>query len=244
VNDRGAGSAGPQNEGAGSAGPQNEGAGSGGDPVAAQGAKSRDYWWTVLAVDPVALPVVRLLTRHRWLSPDQVSLVSLFIGVAVGPMFATATRAGLVVGAVLFYLSFMFDCVDGKLARATGIASSRGELLDRIGDGARRASAGIGLSYYLWRTAEDGDWLWAAVFAILAAYFMEISGGAERGEPTGSIARALARRRLLPNPGMPDVSALVYVIGPLTPWVVPALWVGIVLVVLGIARVLAKAVTA
>jgi phosphatidylglycerophosphate synthase len=238
VSERGAGSAGPQNEaGAGSAGAQ-------GNRAAAQGAKKRDYWWTVLAVDPVALPVVRLLTRHRWLSPDQISLVSLLIGVAVGPVFATATRTGLIVGAVLFYLSFMFDCVDGKLARATGISSARGELLDRIGDGARRVSAGIGLSYYLWRTAEDGDWLWAAAFAILAAYFMEISGGAERGEPTGSIARALARRRLLPNPGMPDVSALVYVIGPLTSWVVPALWVGIVLVVIGIARILVKAVMA
>ena len=238
MSERGAGSAGPQDGGgAGSAGPQDGG-------VAAYGAKKLDYWWTVLAVDPVALPLVRLLARRRWLSPDQVSFLSLLIGVAVGPVFATATRAGLIVGAVLFYVSFMFDCVDGKLARATGISSPRGELLDRIGDGARRASAGIGLTYYLWRSEDNGEWLWAAAFAILAGYFMEISGGAERGEPTGTIARALARWRLLPNPGMPDVSALVYVIGPLTSLVLPALWVGIVLVVIGIARVLVKAVTA
>lgn len=223
--------------GASSAGPQGGG-------FAAHGAKKLDYWWTVLAVDPVALPLVRLLARRRWLTPDQVSFVSLVIGVAVGPVFATGARAGLIVGAVLFYLSFMFDCVDGKLARATGISSPKGELLDRIGDGARRASAGIGLTYFLWRTTDNGDWLWAAAFAILAAYFMEISGGAERGEPRGAIAQALARRRLLPNPGMPDVSAIVYVVGPLTSWVVPALWVGIVLVVIGISRVLLKAMTA
>lgn len=214
------------------------------DGVAAQGAKKRDYWWTVLAVDPVALPVVRLLARRRWLTPDQVSFVSLAIGLAVGPVVATATRAGLIAGAVLFYVSFMFDCVDGKLARATGISSPKGELLDRIGDGARRASAGIGLTYYLWQTGDNGDWLWAATFAILAAYFMEVSGGEERGEPRGAIAQALARRRLLPNPGMPDVSAIVYVIGPLTAWVVPTLWIGIVLIVIGIARVLLKAITA
>ncbi|MGH2698607.1 MAG: CDP-alcohol phosphatidyltransferase family protein [Actinomycetota bacterium] len=212
--------------------------------AAAHGAKKRDYWWTVLAVDPVALPLVRLFAKRRWLTPDQVSFISLLVGLAVGPVFATATRAGLIAGAVLFYLSFMLDCVDGKLARATGVSSPKGELLDRIGDGARRASAGIGLSFYLWRSADDGNWLWAAAFAILAAYFMEISGSPERGEPRGAIAQALARRRLLPNPGMPDVSALVYVIGPLTSWVVPALWVGIVLVVTGIARVLLKAATA
>lgn len=210
----------------------------------AHGAKKRDYWWTVLVVDPVALPVVRWLARKRLLSPDQVSILSLAIGVAVGPAFAAATRAGLIAGAVLFYVSFMFDCVDGKLARATGVSSSKGELLDRLGDGARRASAGFGLVVYLWRTGEHADFLWAAAFAILAAYFMEISGGAERGEPKGSVARALARHRLLPNPGMPDVSALAYVIGPLTTLVVPALWVGTVLVVIGIARVMLKAVTA
>ncbi|MGH2776228.1 MAG: CDP-alcohol phosphatidyltransferase family protein [Actinomycetota bacterium] len=214
------------------------------DGSAAHGAKKRDYWWTVLAVDPVALPLVRVLARTRWATPDRVSFLSLVIGLAVGPVFATATRSGLIVGAVLFYVSFMFDCVDGKLARATGISSPKGELLDRIGDGARRASAGLGLTYYLWRTGDNGDWLWAATFAILAAYFMEVSGGAERGEPRGAIAQALARRRLLPNPGMPDVSAIVYVVGPLTSWVVPALWIGIVLVVIGIARVLLKAITA
>jgi phosphatidylglycerophosphate synthase len=214
------------------------------DGLAAHGAKRRDYWWTVLAVDPIALPLVRLLARRRWLTPDQVSFISLVIGLAVGPVFATASRAGLIAGAILFYLSFMFDCVDGKLARATGVSSPRGELLERIGDGGRRASAGIGLTYYLWRAGENGDWLWAATFAILAAYFMEISGGAERGEARGSIAQALARRRLLPNPGMPDVSAIVYVIGPLTTWVVPALWIGIFLVVIGIVRVLLRAITA
>jgi phosphatidylglycerophosphate synthase len=208
------------------------------------GAKKRDYWWTVLAVDPIALPLVRLLTRKRLLTPDQVSLISLLIGVLVGPAFATATRAGLIVGALLFYLSFMLDCVDGKLARATGVSSSRGELLERIGDGGRRASAGFGLVYYLSETGSGNDFLLAAAFAIASAYFMGISGGMERGEPTGRISRALAKRRLLPNPGMPDVSAVAYVLGPLTGLVVPALWLGSVLVLMGIARVIIKAVTA
>jgi phosphatidylglycerophosphate synthase len=209
----------------------------------ASGAKKRDYWWTVLAVDPIALPIVRLLTRRRLLTPDQVSLISLLIGVLVGPAFATATRAGLIAGGLLFYLSFMLDCVDGKLARATGVSSSRGELLERIGDGGRRASAGFGLVYYLSETASGSDFLLAAAFAIAAAYFMTISGGTERGEPTGRIARSLAKHRLLPNPGMPDVSAVAYVLGPVTGLVVPALWLGTALVLMGIARVIVKVVT-
>jgi phosphatidylglycerophosphate synthase len=197
------------------------------------GAKKRDYWWTVLAVDPVALPIVRLLTKKRWLTPDQVTMVSLALGLPVGIAYAFG-RGGLIVGAVLFYLSFVFDCVDGKLARALHISSPRGQALDQLADGARRASACIGLGFYLWRSdARTSDLLWVVAFGVLSFYFMEISG-AEKGEGVGGVAgkwsAALARRRLLPTPGMPDVSALVYIFGPLTEWVVPSLQVGIAMI--------------
>jgi phosphatidylglycerophosphate synthase len=197
------------------------------------GAKKRDYWWTVLVVDPVALPLVRLLARKRWLTPDQVTLVSLLFGLPVGLAYASG-RIGLVVGAVLFYLSFVFDCVDGKLARALDISSPRGRALDQIADGARRASAAVGLAFYLWRSdGPETDLLWIAVFGILSFYFMEISG-AEKRDPASRIggrwAEALGRRRLLPTPGMPDVSAIVYVVGPLTGSVVPAIAVGLAMI--------------
>lgn len=197
------------------------------------GAKKKDYWWTVLAVDPVALPLVRFLAKRRSLTPDQVTIVSLLLGLPVGVAYAFG-RGGLIVGAVLFYLSFVFDCVDGKLARALSISSPRGQALDQLADGARRSSACIGLGFYLWR-ADRGpaDLLWVLAFGILSFYFMEISG-AEKADGGGGLggrwSSALARRRLLPTPGMPDVSALVYIFGPLTGWVVPAVVVGIAMI--------------
>jgi phosphatidylglycerophosphate synthase len=209
------------------------------------GAKKSDYWWTVLAVDPVALPIVRLLFRRRWLSPDQVTWLVLATGIPVGLLFATGERAGLIAGAVLFYVSFVLDCVDGKLARALEVTSPRGKALDEMADATRRASASIGLAAYLWR-AEDAhrlDIWWALVYGVLAFYFMEISG-AQRADPSSAIGgrwtAALARRRLLPTPGMPDASAVVFVIGPLTGFVVPALGVGIVLMVAAIAITFAR----
>jgi phosphatidylglycerophosphate synthase len=202
------------------------------------GAKHRDYWWTVIAVDPVALPLTRYLAARRTLTPDQVTIVSLVLGLPVGVAFATGTSAGLIAGAVLFYLSFVFDCVDGKLARALDSSSARGRALDQLADGLRRASAAIGLGVYLWRTdAPESDLLWLAVFGILSFYFMEISG-AQKGEPASGLAgrwsETLGRRRLLPTPGMPDVSAIVYVFGPITGWIVPCLWVGLAMICAGI----------
>lgn len=203
--------------------------------TAGAGAKERDYWWTVLAVDPVALPLVRLLAGRRWIGPDGVSLASLGLGLLVGPAYVIGGRAGLAAGAVLFYVSFVFDCVDGKLARVLETSSARGRALDELADGARRASAALGLCVHLWRLdATGGDVLWAAAYGILSAYFMEISGAGPRGQARGAWAEALARRRLLPTPGIPDASAIVYVIGPLLGALVPALAVGLVMVAVAI----------
>ena len=203
--------------------------------AAPPGAKKRDYWWTVLATDPVAVPLTGFLAKRRWLTPDQVTAFALVSGLAVGVAFATGTRAGLVAGGVLFYVAFLFDCVDGKLARALGVTSEKGEALDHLADGGRRASASLGLALWAWRSdsAEPSDVLWVVVYAVLAYYFIEISG-AEKGESPGGVAGrlsgALARRRLLPNPGMPDVQAVVFILGPITGFVVPALGVGIAMV--------------
>jgi phosphatidylglycerophosphate synthase len=203
------------------------------------GAKKRDYWWTVLATDPVAVPVVRLLARKRWLTPNQVTGLGLAFGLSVGVAFSFGTRTGLVVGALLFYLAFLFDCIDGKLARALGIQSALGDGLDHLADGGRRASASLGLVVWLWRAegVPEAAFLWAVVYAVLAYYFLEISG-ARKGVPvTQAGARwsaSLARRRLLPTPGMPDVQAIVFILGPLTGFVVPALGIGIAMVVAAI----------
>jgi phosphatidylglycerophosphate synthase len=198
--------------------------------TAPPGAKKRDYWWTVLAVDPLAGPLVRLLSRRRWPSPDQTTIVSLALGLVVGPAYATGARAGLMAGAALFYLSFLFDCIDGKLARALHTTSVRGEALERLADGARRASAVLGLGIYLWRVGTRTDLLWLITFGILTFYFTEISG-AERGVPSTALSgwwsNMLARWRLLPHPGLPDVSALVFIFGPISGYIVPALVVGI-----------------
>ncbi|MDQ3914367.1 MAG: CDP-alcohol phosphatidyltransferase family protein [Actinomycetota bacterium] len=199
------------------------------------GAKKRDYWWTVLATDPVAVPLAGFLARRRWLTPDQVTALALVSGLSVGAAFATGTRAGLVAGGILFYLAFLFDCVDGKLARALGVTSEKGEALDHLADGGRRASASLGLALWTWRSdaVPNDRVLWVVVYAVLAYYFVEISG-AEKGEPAGGVAGrvsgALAKRRLLPNPGMPDVQAVVFIIGPITGLVVPALGAGIAMV--------------
>ena len=203
------------------------------------GSKKRDYWWTVLVVDPVAQPLTRLLAKKRWLTPDEVTIVSLVLGLMTGLLFAVGDRWALITGGLVFYVSFVLDCVDGKLARTLNISSPRGYALDSMSDSARRASSAIGIVTYLIYSAEATqahEVVLAAAFGVLSSYFIEISG-AERGTAggvRGKWAAALAKRRLLPTPGMPDISALVYVIGPIAGVIVPTLYVGLAMVAAGI----------
>ncbi|CAN5699499.1 hypothetical protein BH18ACT15_BH18ACT15_03290 [soil metagenome] len=210
-----------------------------------RGAKPRDYPWTVLAVDPVAFPLTGYLARTRRLTPDGVTWVSFGLGVLSGPAYALGAWPGLVLGGLLFYLSFVADCVDGKLARMLQAGSEKGKMLEDAADGARRLSASLGLIAYLWRSDGGPAAIGAAIsFALAMSYFTQIWGGGgsgrATGEPRGRIDRALARHRLLPTLGVPDVSAIVFVLGPMTNLVVPALVVGLVLVLGAIARVLVR----
>ena len=208
------------------------------------GSKKRDYWWTVLVTDPIAVPLVRILARSHFLNPDQVSYLAIVLGLGVGPWFALGTRVGFVAGGLTFYLAFMVDCIDGKLARAIGVESKRGAALDRIGDAARRASASLGLLLGLSQSERYDEYVvWALVYVVLAYLFLELSGAEAPEERTrgpfdiDSVSspwvRWFARRRMLPTPGIPDMQAVVFILGPITGLFSIGFAVGIALAISG-----------
>jgi phosphatidylglycerophosphate synthase len=96
--------------------------------------KSRDSWWTVLLVDPLASRLVQVAVRFRWITPNRLTVASFLVGVAAALCFAQADYRWLVAGAMLFHLSFVFDCMDGKIARLTGTGSVFGAWLDYVLD--------------------------------------------------------------------------------------------------------------
>ena len=79
---------------------------------------------------PLGRPLSKLLVRTP-ISPNQVSIVSILIGVASAWFFA---RGDFVTGALVFQLCAIIDCVDGDLARALFKQSRLGRWLDLGGD--------------------------------------------------------------------------------------------------------------
>jgi CDP-diacylglycerol--glycerol-3-phosphate 3-phosphatidyltransferase len=85
-----------------------------------------------------------VLVRFR-VSPDALTLTSLVITVASAPLAATGHY--LLAGCV-FLFGAMFDALDGIVARARGLASPAGEVLDAIVDRYSDAAPLIGLAIW------------------------------------------------------------------------------------------------
>jgi hypothetical protein len=75
-----------------------------------------------------------------------VTSISMAIAVVAAVWFAAGTRGGMVLGAVLLYLAFVLDCVDGQLARYTRQFSTLGGWLDATFDRAKEYVVYAGLA--------------------------------------------------------------------------------------------------
>jgi phosphatidylglycerophosphate synthase len=107
--------------------------------------KSVDGFFTTFFVSPYSRYVARWAAR-RGLTPNQVTVASLAIGLLCAAAFATGERWGLIAGAVLLQIAFTADCVDGQLARYTRNFSQLGGWLDATFDRAKEWLVYAGLA--------------------------------------------------------------------------------------------------
>jgi phosphatidylglycerophosphate synthase len=107
--------------------------------------KKRDAWWTVFLVDPIASRIMLPIANHTNITPNQITVIAFLLGILSAVCFFQGTPAFLIAGALLFHLSFTFDCIDGKLARLKGNGTMFGMWLDYMLDRARVALCSLAL---------------------------------------------------------------------------------------------------
>ncbi|MGK2947026.1 MAG: CDP-alcohol phosphatidyltransferase family protein [Acidimicrobiales bacterium] len=168
-----------------------------------------DAWWTVLAVDPFAVRLVRIVDPWRWVTPMRLTVVAHGLGLVTAVLFAFGH---LLAAAVLYEIRFVLDCMDGKLARRRGTTSAAGAYADFVGDYLVTAANFLGLGLWLLWTAETPALLaLGPVVAFLAHMAVRLST-----EMQGTMWRAsdampgryvawMARHRLVPAPVRIDV---------------------------------------
>ncbi|MBB2942455.1 hypothetical protein FB565_002168 [Actinoplanes lutulentus] len=133
--------------------------------------KPVDAWWTVLLVDPLASRLVRLVAPYRWITPNVLTLFATVLGVGAMVGFAIGDRWALAAGAILFHLSFVVDCMDGKIARLNGTGTIFGQWLDFVLDRVRVFFCAITLFGGQYLQTDNVAYLWVMAVAVFLDLF-------------------------------------------------------------------------
>ena len=81
--------------------------------------------------NPIAASIVEAL-KGTWVTPNQVTYVSVFVGLVSAYTFSLGTLRAFFFAGILLEVVLILDCVDGQLARAKECSSDWGRLLDGI----------------------------------------------------------------------------------------------------------------
>jgi phosphatidylglycerophosphate synthase len=107
--------------------------------------KEKDDFFTTYAVSSWS-PLVTKWCARLGLTPTAVTGISVLFAVAAALAFWQASRPFMVAGAVLLYLGFVLDCVDGQLARYLRRFGAFGGWLDTMADRAKEYAVYAGLA--------------------------------------------------------------------------------------------------
>ena len=104
---------------------------------------------------PVGRPLSKLLAGTP-VTPNQISVLATLVGLAGAVGFAWGGYWPVLIGAVVFQISAVIDCIDGDLARIAFKESPLGKWLDLIGDNVVHIAVFVGLGVGLWRASVNG----------------------------------------------------------------------------------------
>jgi phosphatidylglycerophosphate synthase len=158
--------------------------------------KPQDGWTSTRLNRHISLALSRLLVRTR-LTPNQVSVGILSVGLLGAYLASRGTYWAVLVGAFLFQAQSVLDGCDGEMSRVTYRGSHLGEWLDTVGDDLTNygffAGAALGLH------SRTGNALYLAAGAVILGtgvavsfieyrYLIKIGSGDLLKYPTSQIA--------------------------------------------------------
>jgi len=138
------------------------------------------------------------VAERAGVTPNTVTAVSVFVAFSASALLYVATPASQIAAVFLVITNGVLDVLDGELARRTGTASARGDLLDHVGDRYADAAVVGGIA------GGTGEWLLGTA-AVSGVLLVAEAGTAAQAEGIGRIYRGFLTRA--------DISALVVVGG-------------------------------
>ncbi|GAA4639890.1 hypothetical protein GCM10023196_103280 [Actinoallomurus vinaceus] len=156
--------------------------------------KARDAWWTVFLVDPLAGRLVVGTANRTSITPNQITWGALFLGLGSAGCFLMADWKWLVLGALLYHLSFVLDCMDGKIARLKGTGTVLGGWLDYVFDRVRVLTCTLALMWGQYHATGKERYLLlgvAVVFLDMLRYVDALQVAKVRRQMKGELTKAI-----------------------------------------------------
>ena len=133
--------------------------------------KSNDTeeWIDIYFTRPIGL-VFALMWKRLGVHPNAITVLSIFLGVGAGVMFAYTDFCHNVLGIVLLMLANFCDSTDGQLARLTGQKTLLGRVLDGFSGDLWFFSIYVAIVVRLWpQTVPGTEYAWGVWGLVLAA---------------------------------------------------------------------------
>lgn len=92
-----------------------------------------DETLTLYILRPIAFIFVKLFYPTK-ITPNQVSLMTIIVGIISGFFFARGDVTGYFIGGILYFLCLVLDCVDGMIARLKKNGTPVGRIIDGFAD--------------------------------------------------------------------------------------------------------------
>jgi phosphatidylglycerophosphate synthase len=109
--------------------------------------------------------VLAILAKSMGVTPDAVTLLGSLVGIVAGHLFFYNDLTTNLAGVGLLLFSEMMDSADGQLARMTQKVSTRGRILDGVGDNLKFVSIYLHICL---RIVIATQWWWIFVVAVLS----------------------------------------------------------------------------
>ena len=125
--------------------------------------RSDDGFYSTFVLRKLSRRVSMFAVKRGW-TPNQITVASLILALAVSGFFATGWWPLMIIGAIGVQVSIIIDCADGEVARYTGVSSQYGAWLDAATDRIKEYALYAGLAF---GASQHGLNLWPLAMGLM-----------------------------------------------------------------------------
>ncbi len=113
---------------------------------------NQEPWFNVLFLKIITIPLTYLIVNFTKITPNIISVLSLIFGILSAYFYFSGN---VLLGGIIYFISYIFDAIDGKVARIIKTGKPYGEWMDIAIDRLNLTLISTGIAYNYFLISED-----------------------------------------------------------------------------------------